>query len=82
MNQYRISRPATTEEIRIYHLVNEYAYTLNDEDYSNFVDRISRYVFEWRKMERRKAYQNVYRLARKAGVFVSDLVTWYCVDEP
>lgn len=78
---YEISRPATVEEIRIYHIVNDYANTLSDEEYSRFSYRISNYVFEYRKIERRKAYQNLYRLARKIGVLVSDLETWYCIDE-
>ena len=78
---YEISRPATVEEIRIYHIVNDYANTLSDEEYSRFSHRISNYVFEYRKIERRKAYQNLYRLARKIGVTVADLGTWYCIDE-
>ena len=78
---YRIDRPATLDEIRIYNVVNEYANTLTDDQYFDLVDQVSEYVFAWRKDERRKAYQKLYRLARKIGVTVADLGTWYCIDE-
>ena len=69
---YKIDRPATLDEIRIYHIVNEYADTLDDDQYLDLVDQVSKYVFAWRKDERYKAYKKLYRTAVKIGVTVAD----------
>ena len=74
-------RMATEEEIRIYRIVNKYIEALPDDEYSKVCSKIGEYVFEWRKEERRRAYKRIYPLAVKIGVFVSDLETWYCMDE-
>ena len=77
----KIERLATKEEIRIYRKVNAFLDTLTDNEYSEMVEKISVYVFEYRKNERRKAYNRLYRTAVKIGVTVSDLGTWFCMDE-
>lgn len=76
-----LRRPATKEEIRIYNIVNDFMNKLTDDEYFSLTEKISDYVFEWRKMERRKAYNRLYRTAVKIGVCVSDLETWYCIDD-
>lgn len=77
---YRISRQATIEEIRIYKMVQSYMDNLTDDDYFRICNLISDYVFEYKKEQRRKAYQALYRTARKVGVYVEDLATWYSMD--
>lgn len=78
--KYTIGRLATMDEIRIYNIVNPYMERLTDDEYFRLCNLISDYVFEYKKNERRKAYQALYPTARKIGVYVSDLETWYCMD--
>ena len=78
---YEINRPATVDEIRTYHIVNEYAETLNETEYSAFLDKVSLYAWAWNSDERRKAYNALRSTAKRIGVTVADLGTWYCVEE-
>lgn len=78
--KYEIRRMATLEEIRIYKIVNTYMNNLSDDNYFCISNMIGEYVFAYKKEERRRAYQALYRTARKIGVYVEDLATWYSMD--
>ena len=74
-------RPATTEEMAIYHRVEALLDTLTDEEVTNFIETVSNRVFRtFDKATDRAIYQRVYRKKKKYGFTVDELETWYCID--
>jgi hypothetical protein len=75
------TREATTEEIAVYEIVNKYMMEISDEEYETALEKIADYVYEWQTAERKKFYNRLRGLAKKIGVSVKDLETWYCIDD-
>lgn len=75
------TREATTEEIAVYEIVNKYMMEITDEEYEAALEKIADYVYEWQTEERKKFYNRLRGLAKKIGVSVKDLETWYCIDD-
>ena len=78
MNNYNdFSRPATTEEIKNFNMV-ENAMS-SDELYSKAIDIAADVVWNFGK-ERKQAYNRAYRFCKAHGFTVKALTDWYCID--
>jgi len=75
------TREATAEEIAVYEIVNKYMLEISDEEWQENLEKIGDYVYEWQTAERKKFYNRLRGLAKKIGVSVKDLETWYCIDD-
>ena len=71
-------REATTEEMAIYHRVEEILDTLTEEEENNFIEIVGARVFDYKNDK--AIYGKCYRLAKKYNLTVNDLETWYCID--
>lgn len=70
---------ASKEERAIYQKLNAQMNTLDDERVDKTMESIGAYIWA-DSTERKRAYSKVYRIAKRFGVRVNDLVTWYCMD--
>lgn len=75
------TREATAEEIAVYEIVNKYIMEISDEEWQKNLEKIADYVYEWKAAERKKFYNRLRGLAKRIGVSVKDLETWYCIDD-
>lgn len=77
-------REATKEEKNVYahvmDLLDVWAEKHGEESAEKAIETIGDYVFSIYPYERKKNYNRVYRLAKRMGATVSELVTWYCID--
>lgn len=72
------TREATDEEMRIYNKVNEITEQMDDEEFEQFLETVSERVFDWE--HDKKVYNRAYRAAKKLGLTVVEVETWYCID--
>ena len=75
-----IKREATTEEIKVYKMVNDFMEALEEERFEQYLEKISDYVWSWGQ-DKRKAYDKCRKIAKEINCKVPDLATWYCIDE-
>ena len=73
-------REATNEEVTTYKKIE----TIFNEDFDNerferIIEAVGDYLLTW-GIERRRNYSRVYGYAKRLGVTVEELVTWYCID--
>ena len=78
---YDIKRNATAEEIKIFLTVEAYVKTLTESEADSFTEKVSNYAWAYKADERRRAYNALYRTARKIGITVADLETWYFIEK-
>lgn len=69
------------EDIALWYKIDNALNNLDDEIFHNYIDIISDYVWEYRTIERKRAYNKVYRIGKKLGFTVSELVMWYCIED-
>ena len=67
-------RKATEEETAIYYKLEELTKDIEEEDYVDLLDYISLYVCE------KKNFEEVEEWAKKLGVTVEELLTWWYCD--
>lgn len=74
-------RVAVTDEeiIKQWHKVNNILSSLDDDTFQDYIEIIGDYQFAY-SIERKRAYSRVYRIAKKLGLTVSDLVLWDCIE--
>ena len=80
MKEYLGIRPATAEEIEIYERVDAMMVAMPDDEFDTVLDIVNEFAFAY-GAERRKAYNKIYRLAKKLALTVKELETWYWVEE-
>ena len=77
-------RPITEEEAKTYARVSElfdiYEQKHGEEAIDRAIETIGDLVFAIYPYERKRAYDRVYRLAKRMGATVEELKTWYCID--
>jgi len=69
------------EDIKKWYEIDNTLSSLDDDIFHNYIDIISDYVWEWKSAERKRAYNKVYRIGKKIGYTVSELVMWYCIED-
>lgn len=74
-------RVAVTDEeiIKQWHKVNNILSSLDDDTFQDYIEIIGDYQFAY-SIERKRAYNRVYRIAKKLGLTVSDLILWDCIE--
>jgi len=72
-------REATKEEIKVYNKVEEVVRSMNDDEFGKFVEVISERVFDYKNQK--SIYNKAYRTAKKYGLTLDEVETWYCIDE-
>ena len=72
-------REATKEEIKMYNKVEEVIKTMTEEEFENFVEVISKRVFDYKN--EKAVYNKAYRLVKKYGLTMKEAENWYCIDE-
>ena len=78
-SNYALVRPATAEEIANYKAVDKWMLTLDDDTAERYTENICDFICSFGK-ERKKNYNKVYRIAKRAKVTIQALEDWYCVD--
>lgn len=73
------TREATKEEIKVYNKVEEVIRSMNDEEFDKFIETISARVFDYKNQK--SIYNKAYRTAKKYGLTLAEVETWYCMDE-
>lgn len=75
-------RVAVTNEktIKKWHKVNDILSNLDDNTFQDYIEIIGDYQWAWESTERKRTYNRVYRIAKKLGLTVSDLVLWDCIE--
>lgn len=81
LKEYLGIRNATEEEVATYYKVES---LITDEIFDDALEIASlipciNYCED--KKEEKRNYNRAYRLAKKLGITVNDLVTWYCTEE-
>lgn len=69
------------EDIKKWYEIDNTLSSLDDDIFHNYIDIISDYVWEWKSAERKRAYNRVYRIGKKLGYTVNELVMWYCIED-
>lgn len=77
--QYKRVAVTDNEIISRWHKVNNILSSLDDNTFQDYIEIISDYQFTY-GIERKRAYNRVYRIAKKLGVTVNDLVLWDCIE--
>ncbi len=74
-------RVAVTDDkiISRWHKVNNILSSLDDDIFQDYIEIIGDYQFAY-GAERKRAYNRVYRIAKKLGITVNDLVLWDCIE--
>jgi hypothetical protein len=75
-------RVAVTDDkiIKQWHKVNDILSSLDDDTFQDYIEMIGNYVWECDTAERKRAYNKLYRVAKKLGITVNDLVLWDCIE--
>lgn len=75
-------RVAVTNEETIakWHKVNDILSNLDDNTFQDYIEIIGDYQWAYETAERKRTYNRVYRIAKKLGVTVNDLVLWDCIE--
>jgi len=68
-------------DIKKWYEIDNTLSSLDDDIFNDYIDIISDYVWEWKSAERKRAYNRVYRIGKKIGYTVNELVMWYCIED-
>ena len=72
-------REATKEEMKKYNKVEAVVKAMTDDEFDKFVEVIGERVFDW--TSNKAVYNKAYRLAKKYGLTMEEVETWYCIDD-
>ena len=71
-------RECTNKEIEIYNKVEKVVKTMTNDEFTTFIDVISKRVFDY--TANKSIYNKAYRMAKKYGLVLNEVETWYCID--
>ena len=73
-------REATTEEVATYKKIEAiFDENFDDELFECIIEAVGDFLLT-NSVEHRRNYNRVYGYAKRLGVTVKELVTWYCID--
>lgn len=73
-------RTATEAEVITYETVEIAIKDYTDEEFAEFIDKVADFALAWKSADRKAAYNKLRSVARKLGVKVLDLETWYFIE--